>query len=167
MRVPRNIASAFPPLDLSSSGAGSITDREAATVQIHGRTARLHWLEPPDCEGVAAVVLPLDALFEVRAAAALRFYALCMRRSPSPNPAALSAPRRARLTASLRALDARLDGASYRVIAATLFGPDRILERGWKTHDLRDRTIRLVRDGKALTQGGYRQLLLYPYRRRP
>ena len=40
-----------------------------------------------------------------------------------------------------------------------LFGADRIPERAWKTHDLRNRTIRLVQSGLALMRGGYRDLL--------
>jgi len=65
---------------------------------------------------------------------------------------------------ALRALDGRLDQASYRDIAEALFGTGHMPERGWKTHDLRDRTIRLARLGQAMMQGGYRRLLLYPFR---
>ena len=42
----------------------------------------------------------------------------------------------------------------------------RVSGRAWKTHDLRDRTIRLVRFGFDMMRGGYRSLLLHPYRRR-
>ena len=48
-----------------------------------------------------------------------------------------------------------------------LFGADRVAERSWKGHDLRDRTIRLVRFWLGMMQGGYRRLLLHPYRHRP
>ena len=67
---------------------------------------------------------------------------------------------------ALRALDGRLDKASYRDIAEALFGRSRMPDRGWKTHDIRDRTVRLARLGFSLMQGGYRRLLLYPYRGR-
>jgi hypothetical protein len=41
-----------------------------------------------------------------------------------------------------------------------LFGDERVAAGpGWKTHDLRDRTIRLVRTGIELMQGGYLDLL--------
>ena len=60
---------------------------------------------------------------------------------------------------ALRALDARIDGATYRMIAEGLFGAKRIPERAWKTDDLRNRTIRLVKTGVALMHGGYRELL--------
>jgi hypothetical protein len=79
---------------------------------------------------------------------------------------AIPATRRDRLTLALRALDGRLEKASYRDIAEALFGISRMPERGWKTHDLRDRTVRLVRLGHAMMQGGYRRLLLYPFRGR-
>jgi hypothetical protein len=52
-----------------------------------------------------------------------------------------------------------VDGNTYRVIADVLFGAKRIPERAWKTHDLRNRTIRLVQAGFALMRGGYRDLL--------
>ena len=53
----------------------------------------------------------------------------------------------------------RVEGNSYRVIAEGLFGAKRIPEQAWKTHDLRNRTIRLVQSGFALMRGGYRELL--------
>jgi hypothetical protein len=53
-----------------------------------------------------------------------------------------------------------LTGESYRAIAQVLFGKSRVLTgSSWKTHDLRDRTIRLVRTGTKLMQGGYLDLL--------
>ena len=50
-------------------------------------------------------------------------------------------------------------GSTYRAIAEVLFGEKRIPDRAWKTHDLRNRTIRLVQSGLALMRGGYRALL--------
>lgn len=113
-----------------------------------------------------AVLLPLDPLFEVRAAAALRAWRVAAGRALGPDPSRLPRPRRDRLIAALRALDGRLDDASYREIAIVLFGVGRVPDRGWKTHDLRDRTMRLARLGFELMRGGYRHLLIYPYRRR-
>jgi hypothetical protein len=113
-----------------------------------------------------AVVLPLDQLFEHRASAALRLWRAVTGRAPGPDMAALPPARRDRLLLALRAVDGRLDGARYRDIAAALFGADAIPEHDWKTHDLRDRTVRLVRYGFSIMEGGYRHLLLYPFRRR-
>jgi hypothetical protein len=117
-------------------------------------------LEPP------AALLPLDQFFEIRAIAAIRLWRGLTGRNPGPNPAALSRARLNRLILALRALDGRLDDATYREIARVLFAVADVSERGWKGHDLRDRTIRLVRFGLAMMSSGYRRLLIYPYRRR-
>jgi hypothetical protein len=60
---------------------------------------------------------------------------------------------------SLRALDARQAGASYRGLAQALFGQERVDIDDWKTCSLRDTTIRLVRCGVSLMKGDYRRLL--------
>ena len=163
-RLPADLADRkfrLPPLSLDSSlaadGAEHLVERRGAVLRVHIDEAGA---EPP------AVLLPLDQFFEIRATAAIRLWRGLTGRNPGPNPAALSKARRDRLILALRALDGRLEDASYREIAAVLFGADDVSERGWKSHDLRDRTIRLVRFGLDMMQGGYRLLLLYPYRRR-
>jgi hypothetical protein len=80
-------------------------------------------------------------------------------RTPGPAFHELPKQRRERLSAAIRALDARAAGSTYRAIAEVLFGKKRIPDRAWKTHDLRNRTIRLVQSGLALMRGGYRELL--------
>jgi hypothetical protein len=112
-----------------------------------------------------AAQLPFDDLFELRAHAARRLWRALSGRPPGPDFRTLTAQRRDRLIQSLRALDARQGGASYRTITAALFGADRVPTRGWKTHDLRNRTIRLVESGQVLMRGGYFDLLRYPLRR--
>jgi len=108
----------------------------------------------------AAAVIPLDADFAARADAALRLWRLIIGRPRGSPPDRLTRQRRHRLVLTLRALDGRLAGESYRVIARGLFGDERVAAGpGWKTHDLRDRTIRLVRTGMELMQGGYLDLL--------
>ena len=128
-------------------------------------THRVHLLSDIDSQQLCAV-LPVDRLFDIRVGAARRLLHALNGHTPSANPARLPPTQRQRLVNALRALDARLDNASYRDIAAALFGEKRLPERGWKTHDLRDRTIRLVRLGTDLMQGGYRRLLLYPFRQK-
>ena len=66
---------------------------------------------------------------------------------------------RERLVLKLRALDGRLTRETYREIALGLFGSPRRKGRTWKSHDLRSRTIRLVKDGERLMQRGYRDLV--------
>ena len=142
---------------LAAEGDDYVIERLGATLRVH--------LSSGDTQP-SAVLLPLDRLFEVRVAAALRLWRALNGRPPGHNPAALSEARRKRLVLALRALDGRLDGATHRQIAAALFGANAVPERGWISHDLRDRTARLVRLGVALMNGGYRRLLLHPYRGR-
>jgi hypothetical protein len=58
------------------------------------------------------------------------------------------------LVLALRALDAGVEGNTYRAIAEAWFGDKRIPERAWKTHDLRNPAIRLVHSGSALKGSG-------------
>jgi hypothetical protein len=147
------------PLDpvLAREGDDYVIERLGAELRVH--------LDSADVDSAAAL-LPFDALFEVRVAAALRLWRAINGRRPGPNPAALSDARRRRLILALRALDGRLDGATHREIAAVLFGAEAVPERDWISHELRDRTARLVRLGVAMMNGGYRRLLLHPYRGR-
>jgi hypothetical protein len=111
----------------------------------------------------AAVVIPLDADFAARADAALRLWRVVIGRPHSHPPQPLTRQRRHRLRLTVRALDGRLAGESYRVIAQGLFGRARVpTGAGWKTHELRDRTIRLARAGLTLMRGGYLDLLRRP-----
>ena len=71
----------------------------------------------------------------------------------------LTPQRRGRLKAMLRPFDAYLDQASYRQIAKALYGAERVDEEPWKTSSLRDATLRLVRDARAMAARGYRALL--------
>ncbi|OJU50165.1 MAG: hypothetical protein BGO03_09905 [Mesorhizobium sp. 61-13] len=59
----------------------------------------------------------------------------------------------------LQATDGHLDGASYRDVAIVLFGSGRVTAEPWKTSPLRATVIGLVHGGRAMIEGGYRQLL--------
>jgi hypothetical protein len=107
----------------------------------------------------AAVLLPLDPDFPARLEAARRLWRKVRGHATDP-PGTLAAHRRKRLVTTLRALDGRAAGASIRVIATALFGPERIPSGPeWKVHDLRSRTKRLVDSGLHLMKGGYCDLL--------
>ena len=134
-------------------------------LRISGLEHRLWLREPPLAEQAYAAELPLDEDFEIRAHAARRLWRALNRRSAGPAFHELSPQRRQRLALALRALDGRIEGNSYRAIAEGLFGAKRIPERAWKTHDLRNRTIRLVQTGFDLMRGGYRELLRQARRR--
>ena len=104
-----------------------------------------------------AAVLPLDESAPYRAEAALLFWQHAIgsqRRPPHSRSRRLD-----RLVPTLRALDGRLTGASYRLIAEGMFGTGSSDHETWKTSSARDRVIRLVRAGVALMKGGYLRLL--------
>jgi len=149
---------------------GELVSRSASDgvhlILVDGRDEHRVWLPNPPSEGTPlAAIIPLDRAVNVRAAAAIRFYRQVTGRGRRRVGRQLPQQRQTRLILGLRALDGRLKGATYREIAVVLFGADRVPERGWKVHDLRDRTIRLVRFGVVMMRGGYRRLLLDPYRR--
>ena len=127
---------------------------------------RLTLIDGASGSAPAAVVVPLDANFPARAAAAARLWRVAMSRQSHRPSDPISSQRRQRLVLILRALDAHQCGETYRDIARALFGATRVpADSAWKTHDLRDRTIRLVRTGVRLMRGGYLGLLRYPQHR--
>jgi hypothetical protein len=156
-------------LDLSELNKGQLRrgpDGWHAVLHLHGVEHRVWLKEAPVVAVTYAVELPLDRDFEFRADAGRRLWRALNGRPPGEPLHALSPHRRRRLTLALRALDARMDGSTYREIAEVLFGARRISERDWRTHDLRNRTIRLVQSGFALMRGGYRALLRPPSQRK-
>jgi len=123
------------------------------------------WLAdpPPDGPTGFVVVLPLDALFELRAEAALRFWLALAGRPPGDRRHDLPPQTRERHILILRALDAKLAGAGYRVIAEALLG-FRGNKTDWESDPRKNQTRRLVADGTHYVRGGYRDLLHYPVR---
>jgi hypothetical protein len=149
-------------LDLNNLETGQLRqgpDGWHAVLHLNGVEHRVWLKEAPVVAVSYAVELPLDRDFEFRADAGRRLWRGLNGRPQGEPLHALSANRRRRLALALRALDARMDGSTYREIAEVLFGAGRISERDWRTHDLRNRTIRLVQSGFALMRGGYRALL--------
>ena len=106
----------------------------------------------------AALIVPLDELFEDRISTARRLWGALRRRGPI-KPMGFTAQRRRRLKLVLRALDGDLAGADYREIARAVFGDHVPDGAEWRTHSLRSATIRLVQEGRALMRGGYLKLL--------
>jgi len=74
----------------------------------------------------AAVVIPLDVDFAVRVDAAARLWRVVTGRPRTRPPDRLTRQRRVRLGLTLRALDGRLAGETYRGIAQGLFGNGRV-----------------------------------------
>ncbi|UWU76178.1 DUF2285 domain-containing protein [Bradyrhizobium huanghuaihaiense] len=148
-----------PLLDLTVGQVRRAVDGWHAVLHIGAVDHRVWSKEPPVLGASYAADLPFDGDFDARAYAARRLWRAMNGRAPGLAFHQLSKQRRQRLSAAIRALDAHSAGGSYRVVAEALFDKKRIPDRGWKTHDLRNRTIRLVQGGLALMRGGYRKLL--------
>ncbi|MFB9262296.1 DUF2285 domain-containing protein [Bradyrhizobium erythrophlei] len=146
-------------LDLAAGQVRRAADGWHAVLRIGAVEHRVWLTEPPAVSAHYVAELRFDADFEERAYAARRLWRAMKGRAPGPAFHDLSNQRRERLSAAIRALDARSAGGTYRTIAEALFGKHRIPDRAWKTHDLRTRTVRLVQNGLALVRGGYRKLL--------
>ncbi|MCP1732703.1 hypothetical protein ABIF38_004984 [Bradyrhizobium japonicum] len=148
-----------PLLDFTVGQVCHAADGWHAVLHVGSVEHRI-WSQQPLTAGAHyAAELPLDRDFEARAHAATRLWRAMNGRAPGPGFHRLSKSRRERLCAALRAVAAHFSGATYRSIAEVLFGQKRIPGRAWKTHDLRSRTIRLVKSGLAFVRGGYRKLL--------
>jgi hypothetical protein len=149
-------------LDLTKLSPGELrqnNDGWHAVLRFSGATHRVWMKELPAADASQAIELPLDSSFELRAQAAQSLWRALSGRSPRLPLSGLPSQRHQRFALVLRALDGRNEGKTYRAIAEGLFDKARIPERAWKTHDLRNRTIRLVQRGLALMRGGYRELL--------
>ncbi|WP_430449665.1 DUF2285 domain-containing protein [Rhodophyticola sp.] len=102
-------------------------------------------------------LIPIDAYAPDRLAAAERFWRAA--NGQTAPDTRLSDQRRARLILMIRAADGDAVHASRRQIAETLFGKRRVGTELWAESSLRYATIRLVRDGRAMIDHGYRDLL--------
>ncbi len=168
--VPAFTKNADPSRFVTLSDLSNVVIRETSDgwhmlLRRHNVDHRAWFRQKPRVGARYAAQLPFDDFFELRTHAARRLWRALSGRPPGPDIRKLPIQRRARLIQCLRALDARRDGASHRAIAEALFGAERVSARAWKTHDLRNRTIRLVQSGRALMRGGYFDLLRYPLRR--
>ncbi len=127
--------------------------------------AHRFWLpeEVPDAAAFYAVTLPMDAFLEMRVHAARRLWRSLNGRRPGPDFRRMPAQTRQLHILSLRALDARLRGESYRAIAEVLLGFHGTKE-DWEIDPRRNKVRRLVAHGIRMMKGGYRLLLHYPVR---
>lgn len=107
-----------------------------------------------------AALVPLDIDLPVRLDALLQLWrSLTGRPLPSPRDG-LTAQQRQRLILMLQAVDGRWARATRRQIAEALFGKGAVPAGGeFNGHHLRSRTARLIRDGLAMSAGGYLKLL--------
>lgn len=107
------------------------------------------------------VTLPMDTFLELRAHAVRRFWRSLNGRAPGPDFRTLPAQLRQWHILSLRALDARLRGESYRTVAEVLLG-FRGTKEDFESDPRKNKARRLVAHGIKMMRGGYRLLLHYP-----
>ncbi|RWH39204.1 MAG: DUF2285 domain-containing protein [Mesorhizobium sp.] len=110
-----------------------------------------------------AALVPLDGDGHDRIAAIDRLLRALQGRAV-PDDRRLTPQQKRRHRRMLQAIDGSMTGASYRVIADVLFGPDRVAAEPWKTSALRASVIGLVKGGHAMMAGGYRQLLRHRHK---
>ncbi|XUX13070.1 DUF2285 domain-containing protein [Aminobacter sp. BA135] len=130
--------------------------------QVDG-VAHQFWLPQavPDAAAFYAASLPMDSFMELRAHAARRFWRAINGRPPGRDFRAMPAQLRQGHILSLRALDARQRGESYRAIAEVLLGFEGTKE-DWEIGPQKNKARRLVAHGIKMMRGGYRLLLRYP-----
>ncbi|WP_407175377.1 DUF2285 domain-containing protein [Bradyrhizobium sp. STM 3562] len=118
--------------------------------------------------GLSVLTAPFAPVFELHGLADLPGQTELLRdlqRFTGEHPTTTQRPRftndeRLRLRHALIALQASLNGKTYRQIAINIFGEKKVAEE-WQgpSQYLKDRTRRLVTKGTELMKGGYRELL--------
>lgn len=139
---------ALPGLDLRSA-----VDGASHGLWHSGDLTHQFWLADPLPRGHGAfcVALPLDMLLELRIAALLRFWRALRHRPPGDWRQDLPPQTRSRHVLTLRALDGKLDGASYRQIAEALLGFHG-RKADWETDPRKNQIRRLVADVLSCTE---------------
>ncbi|MFE3839234.1 DUF2285 domain-containing protein [Pseudogemmobacter sonorensis] len=135
--------------------------------RVDGATHQF-WLPEavPDAAAFYAVTLPMDDLLELRTHAARRLWRSLNGRAPGSDFRNLPTQLRQFHILSLRALDARQRGESYRTIAEVLLG-FRGTKEDWEADPRKNQVRRLVAHGLRMMKGGYRLLLHYPVKVAP
>lgn len=112
-------------------------------------------------DGPVRLRCTLTGLQEIyRKVLSLRRLCLCCRLCRMPRSLYAAEPHAGRWIDKLRAVDAVNAGASQRDIAVALFGERRVAAEWSRGSDcLRLRVQRLIRDGRRMVGGGYRDLL--------
>jgi len=125
--------------------------------------AHQFWLRhaAPDAAVFFGTVLPADAFYDLRSHAARRLVKALQGQRPGRDYRALPAQLRQWHITSLRALDARLRGESYRSVAEVLLG-FRGSKEDFEVDPRKNKARRLVAHGVKMMRGGYRLLLHYP-----
>jgi hypothetical protein len=153
------IISAGAPLPALDPSAAHRSTHELHAIQGDGGSAvPFVLIDDAAPDQALAAVIPLDTDAPDRLDAVSRLLR-ALTTPPPPADLRVTPQRRRRLRHMLRAFDGRASRATYREIAEVMFGASRVASDAWKTSPLRDATIRLARDGLAMVNGGYRDLL--------
>ena len=124
-----------------------------------GPRERRFWIEGkrlPKRDTPLRALVTLDDDLEAQIAALRRFHEAITNPAAPPD---LTPYQTRMLMRILQALDAHLDGASTRQTAEALFGAERVKADWYRNTPLRDQVRYLVRRGRQLMDGGYRDLL--------
>ncbi|MEI9402027.1 DUF2285 domain-containing protein [Mesorhizobium argentiipisi] len=122
--------------------------------------------EPDGLRGINAIVLPLDANFEIRLDAARGFWRALNGRQADVRHGSLPLQSKLRHILNLRAVDGRRARVPYRQLAEELLAREPIAPRDWRDHHLRHKIRAILRRADRLIAGGYRGLIVYPQSRR-
>jgi hypothetical protein len=144
--------------ELRDPAARSDAQGEHMALAVGTQAIRLLRLAGTPAGTALAALVPLDADGFDRIDAIDRLLRALQGRV-IPDDRRLTPQQRRRHRQMLQATDGHTNGASYRDIAAVLFGPGRVAAEPWKTSALRATIIGLVHGGRAMIAGGYRQLL--------
>ena len=128
-----------------------------------GQTIRLVRLAGATNGMPLAALVPLDANGHDRIEAIDRLLRALQGRAV-PADRRLTQQQKRRHRHMLQATDGHINGASYREIGRVIFGADRVAAEPWKTSALRATVIGLVKGGRAMVAGGYRQLLRHRHK---
>lgn len=151
---------ATPPIAVSADNSRLSTEGQYVVSGKRRDGIPAVLLDGANTNAPLSALIPLDGDLPDRIAALLRFWT-SLQSPPPPADPRLTAQRRSRIRNMMQASDGWTLGAHYREIAIAMFGASRVSSDVWKTSSLRDTTIRLVRDGRALIDGGYRSLLRF------
>lgn len=149
---------------LAELGPLTLTFRESGDLHVLMKDAagvQQLWLRSLRLGQPMAVLIPLDEHVLLRIGGLLRLQRRLAGEplAPLPKGWALTARLRRRLVLMVRALDGHMAQATYREIAAALYGAGAVARYSWKTSSIRGQTIRLVKDAVVAMKGGYRKLL--------
>ncbi|HMR52667.1 DUF2285 domain-containing protein [Amaricoccus sp.] len=123
-----------------------------------GGQRRLQVLQSDSDNDSLVAIVPLDQDGFARVDALYRLLAQLHGRT-IPADRRLTRQKRLRAKRMLQAHDGRLAGASQREIAGVIFRLSRFSRDEWQSAPERFAVIRLIRDARALVEGGYRSLL--------